>query len=154
MQADGDRECDGVGRPVTYHEHTMRKELDDLLCALAPKLYAQRNMPASQTCMCWGFPGDGWFGLLLEASVALEALNLRIQAVQVKEKFGTLRFYIGGPDFNDERVQAIVRRAEERSCVECETCGAAGKRRGGGWIQTLCDAHAPEVEADDDEDEA
>lgn len=127
----------------------MRQELDDLLCALAPKLYAQRNMPMSQTCMCWGFPGDGWFGLLLEASLALEALNLRIEAVQVKEKFGTLRFYIGGPDFNDERVQAIVRRAERRSAVECEECGAAGKGRGGGWIRTLCDAHAPVEEADD-----
>lgn len=126
----------------------MRQELDDLLCVIAPKLYVQRNAPMSQTCMCWGFPGDGWFGLLLEASVALEALDLRIAAVQVKEKFGTLRFYIGGPDDRDERVNAIVRRAEERSCVECEDCGAAGERRGGGWIRTLCDnCYTPE---DDD----
>jgi len=131
----------------------MRQELDNLLCAVAPKLYAQRNMPMSQTCMCWGFPGDGWFGLLLEASLALEALDLRIEAVQVKEKFGTLRFYIGGPDWNDERVNAIVRRAEQRSAVECEDCGAAGERRGGGWIRTLCDAHAPVEEADDDDDD-
>lgn len=129
----------------------MRKELDDLLCAIAPKLYAQRNLPASRTCMCWGFPGDGWFGLLLEASVALEEFD--VQAVQVKEKFGTLRLYLAGPDSNDERVHAIVRRAEERSCVECEECGAAGERRGGGWILTLCDAHyTPDPEDDDDDD--
>jgi hypothetical protein len=133
----------------------MRKELDDLLCAVAPKLYAQRNIPSSQTCMCWGFPSEGWFSLLLEASLSLEALDLRIQAVQVKEKFGTLRFYIGGPDDRDERVQAIVRRAERRSAVECEECGAFAKRRGSGWIRTLCDAHAPVEETyDDDEDEA
>jgi len=128
----------------------MKQELDNLLCALAPNLYAQRNLPMSQTCMCWGFPGDGWFGLLLEASLAIEALGLRVQAVQVKEKFGTLRFYLGGPDACDERVEAIIRRAEQRSAVECEECGAEGEARGGGWIQTLCDAHAPKEDDDDD----
>jgi len=126
----------------------MKKELDDLLCAIAPKLYTQRNQPANVTCMCWGFPGDGWFNLLLEASIELEKFD--VQAVQVKEKFGTLRLYIAGPDSRDERVQAIIRRAEERSCVECETCGAAGKRVGYGYTQTLCEAHAPAPEEDED----
>jgi len=115
----------------------MRQELDDVLCAIAPFLYTQRNGKMSETCMCWGFPGDGWFGLLLEASIELEKFD--VQAVQVKEKFGTLRLYLAGPDSRDERVNAIVRRAEQRSSVECEDCGAAGERRGGGWIRTLCD---------------
>lgn len=118
----------------------MRLELDNLLCSVAPTLYQQRNQSMSVTCMCWGFPGDGWFGLLLEASIALEALGQGIVALQVKEKFGTLRLYTNV--VNDES-DAIIRRAEERSARECEECGAAGIPRDGGWVQTLCDAHAP-----------
>lgn len=123
----------------------MRQELDELLYKLAPNLYRQRNMPMNMTCMCWGFPGDGWFGLLLEASLAIEAILVQLpegqrpSAVQVKEKYGTLRFYMTG--YNDE-IDVIIRRAEQRSAVECEECGAAAKRRGDGWIKTLCDAHA------------
>lgn len=129
----------------------MRQELDDLLCKVAPFLYKQRHGKMSETCMCWGFThGDGWFNLMLEASIELEKFD--VQAVQVKEKFGTLRLYLAGPDCRDERVDAIVRRAEARSAVECEDCGAAGERRGGGYIQTLCDAHyTPEPEDEDDD---
>ena len=52
--------------------------------------------------MCWGFEcGEGWYDALKKLSCGLEALNLlvydkykvRIQADQVKEKYGTLHFY-------------------------------------------------------------
>lgn len=65
-------------------------------------LYCQRNLPMTKTCMCWGWEcNDGWNTALRELSCALEVLNLqfydkykvRIQADQVKEKFGTLHFY-------------------------------------------------------------
>lgn len=65
-------------------------------------LYAQKNKSMQETCMCWGWEcGEGWNDILADASYQLEALNmivypkykLRIQAEQVKEKFGTLRFY-------------------------------------------------------------
>jgi len=58
---------------------------------------------------------------------------------QVKEKFGTLRFYYSG---GDDHVDGVVRMAEAISAVTCEECGAPGKTRHGGWIRTLCDAHA------------
>jgi hypothetical protein len=57
---------------------------------------------------------------------------------QVKEKFGTLRFYYTG---GDDEISGMVRMAESMSGVVCEECGAPGKRRGGGWIYTACDAH-------------
>ncbi len=117
----------------------MRKELDAVLCAVAPILYQQRHGNMSVTCMCEGFPGDGWFGLLLEASIALEALDEDVVALQVKEKFGTLRLYT---DVHSDKVEAIIKRAEVRSSLECEECGALGRIRAGGWIKTLCDAHA------------
>ena len=63
----------------------------------------------------------------------------QVVASQVKEKFGTLRFYYSG---GDDIVSGIERMAESMTAVTCETCGAPGKSRSGGWIQTLCDAHA------------
>lgn len=63
----------------------------------------------------------------------------QVVAIQVKEKFGTLRFYYYG---GDDVVNGIERMAESMSARMCETCGAPGTARGGGWIQTLCDEHA------------
>jgi hypothetical protein len=66
----------------------------------------------------------------------------QVVAIQVKEKFGTLRFYYSG---GDDVVSGIERMAESMSAVTCETCGAPGVTRSGGWIQTLCDTHAEEA---------
>ena len=60
---------------------------------------------------------------------------------QIKEKFGGLRFYYQG---GDEKVDGMVRMAECWADHSCEECGAPGKRRGGGWIRTLCDHHESE----------
>ena len=63
---------------------------------------------------------------------------------QIKEKFGTLRFYYqGGDDF----ISGAVWLAESLSASMCEECGAPGKRTSGGWIKTLCDFHIAEREA-------
>lgn len=66
----------------------------------------------------------------------------QVVASQVKEKFGTLRFYYSG---GDEYISGIEAMADSMSAVTCETCGAPGKPRKGGWIQTLCDTHAAEA---------
>ena len=60
---------------------------------------------------------------------------------QVKEKFGTLRFYYYG---GDEYISGLVDMAEGMSARTCEECGAPGAIRTGGWIKTLCDKHAEE----------
>jgi hypothetical protein len=57
---------------------------------------------------------------------------------QVKEKFGTLRFYYDG---GDAVVDGMVRMAEALSAVTCEQCGSPGHTREGRWIRSLCDAH-------------
>jgi hypothetical protein len=54
---------------------------------------------------------------------------------QVKEKFGTLRFYYTG---GDDVIDGMVRMAESMTEVTCEECGNIGERRGGGWIHTYC----------------
>lgn len=65
----------------------------------------------------------------------------QVTVTQVKEKFGTLRFYYDG---GDDVISGMVGFAEALSACTCEQCGAPGVRRGGGWIRTLCDTHATE----------
>ena len=58
---------------------------------------------------------------------------------QVKEKFGTLRFYM---DTNIKQFRHYAEFAETMSGVTCEECGAPGTSRNGtGWIHVKCDEH-------------
>jgi hypothetical protein len=57
---------------------------------------------------------------------------------QVKEKFGTLRFYYTG---GDDEISGMVRMAESMSGVTCEECGNPGETKGQGWVVTLCETH-------------
>lgn len=130
----------------------MRPYFDRTLVADFPMLYAQRDGDLRETCMCWGFDvGDGWERIIRNLSVELEFLNetvpgLFIEAVQVKEKFGGLRFYavVNCTDratrkFWADIVWALTDNAEHRSLWTCETCGKSGRLRPGGWMVTLCD---------------
>lgn len=113
----------------------MTPENDAKLCAKYPKLYAQRNLPMQETCMCWGFPGDGWYDLIDRLSAKLEPLG--VEAVQVKEKFGTLRFYTNK---YVEAAEEAIRDAEAESAKTCEICGSKkASVCGGFWLKTLCD---------------
>lgn len=112
----------------------MKKELQEKFYKNFPKLYQQHKLPASQTCMCWGICcGDGWYDLLWELSEKLESMG--VQAVQVKEKLGTLRFYT---DLYNEEISKLIREACDKSSVICEVCGNPGSLRTDGWWETLC----------------
>ena len=70
---------------------------------------------------------------------------------QVKEKFGTLRFYYQG---GDDVIDGMVRMAESMSGVTCEECGKPGTSTGGGWIKTVCKEHGGiDYESEEDNDE-
>lgn len=74
----------------------------------------------------------------------------QVVAIQVKEKFGGLRFYYNG---GDDFVQGVVHMAESMSYDTCEVCGAPGKPTRGGWIRTLCKEHGgDDGESSDSED--
>lgn len=66
------------------------------------------------------------------------------RASQVKEKFGTLRFYM---TCETKEMSEAIRVAEEESARTCERCGMPGEQRGGGWVLTLCDRCHNEQEA-------
>lgn len=150
----------------------MKKELDEALCAAYPKIFKDRRGDVKETLMCWGFEcGDGWYQVLdslcgniqhhIDWSHKNHAWDLKwneehqeeqrpvrepvpqVVAVQVKEKFGGLRFYYDG---GDEQISGMVRMAESWAANTCETCGSPGKMRNGGWIRTLCDKHETEYQ--------
>ena len=54
---------------------------------------------------------------------------------QVKEKFGTLRFYYSG---GDDYISGMVSLAESMTGVTCEECSAPAETHGPGWIRTIC----------------
>jgi hypothetical protein len=69
-----------------------------------------------------------------------------VVVTQVKEKYGTLRFYHNG---GDQFISGVVSMAEAMSAVTCETCGNPGKTHSGPWIRTLCDEHAAKKNGQD-----
>lgn len=81
---------------------------------------------------------SGWYGLIKNLIVELIEAGWDKEIHQVKQKFGTLRFYIGG---STDRIWEIIREYERVSAVTCEVCGEVGELRSGGWIETLCDKH-------------
>ena len=76
----------------------MTPELDKKLVEDFPLLYRDRYESPRKTALCWGFPGDGWEPLIRKLSEKLEGYNRGhpeecIVVTQVKEKFGSLRYY-------------------------------------------------------------
>ncbi|PWR18353.1 hypothetical protein [Zavarzinia compransoris] len=120
----------------------MRRDLDQYLCAKYPKIFVDRHADMRVTAMCWGFScGDGWFGIIDRLCGNLQEISDRTEcqavAVQVKEKFGGLRFYIRSGD--TEHLNAIT-EAENASYLTCEECGEPGRlREERSWLRTLCD---------------
>lgn len=111
---------------------------------------------------------DGWYELLYglcgEITEAYKKHGAPVDIVidQIKEKYGTLRFYYhheeaegglnaidfpeGSTRFSQDdidlrrEISGIVDKWEEKSSEVCEKCGRAGVLREDlQWIQTLCD---------------
>ena len=123
----------------------MNEQNTEYLCKTYPQLY-DMSKPPTESLMCFGFPDDGWFNLIKDLSDKIVATGVKVHVVQVKEKFGTLRYYVDiatGTSREDvEKVYRLISEAEAKSEVTCEVCGEPGKLRQGGWIKCLCDIHA------------
>ena len=124
----------------------MNPELDAQLVAKYPKIFADRYEDPTKTAMCFGFEcGDGWYNIIdalceeIQRCLDYDSDLEQVVAFQVKEKYGSLRFYT---NTGNDVIYALIDLAETLSERTCEVCGAPGKSRGGGWIRTLCDEHA------------
>lgn len=99
--------------------------------------------------------GDGWIPMinrLTDQLVSIIKLHNEetddecvIELVQIKEKFGGLRYYYS-IDSEDtafkSQIRDIVSVYEHASYFICEVCGAYGERsRCRGWYKTVCDEH-------------
>lgn len=79
--------------------------------------------------------GDGWYELLNELCQKLMEVDPECIASQVKEKYGTLRFYAQV----SENGQNIIDEYEHRSGHVCESCGSTKNvRQDGSWVRTRC----------------
>lgn len=135
----------------------MSPELDSQLVKKYPVIFKDRFGDMKKTAMCWGFEcGDGWYHLI-DSLCGQITHHLKYNAKpdttpfvcsQVKEKFGTLRFYGDG---GDDKIDAFIWFAESFSGRICEQCGAPGKVRGGTWLYTSCNEHAREGDKDEDD---
>lgn len=88
---------------------------------------------------------NGWYNILdsvcykIQSYIDDHAPKVpQIEATQVKEKFGGLRFYFGG---GDDFIYELIHEAERKSTSVCETCGEPGsiinKRN---WLVCRCTA--------------
>lgn len=81
----------------------------------------------------------------IEAKLA-KAIEELPTLAQVKEKFGTMRFYVDG---GTPEMHNYIEFAEAMTGRTCEVCGDRGKSRSGGWIRVLCDKHSREQDEKD-----
>ena len=88
---------------------------------------------------------DGWQGIVEKTDQMLAYIDPDYEIHQVKEKFGTLRYYfttaLKYETIEHKIMDSIVMAAELRSSRTCETCGKYGETRDLPWVRTLCDEH-------------
>jgi hypothetical protein len=83
---------------------------------------------------------EGWYQLVLDCDRELTQIDPGYQIVQIKQKFGGLRYYFesllssAGKAMDD-----VVTKYEAVAAVTCEATGNPGvlMRSEGGWVKTL-----------------
>lgn len=136
----------------------MSPEKQQILFDRYPALFRERNLPMTQTCMCWRIEaqGDGWFQLLDTLCARIEAIKAVVPGLdvafgQVKSKFGELRAYRGiitaPSDVWAGIIDALIENATTESCRTCEETGEYGSTHysPSGWVRTLSAAKAKEL---------
>lgn len=96
------------------------------------------NLPFGIEC------GPGWYGIIKDLCRKLELhlradpeLKKQFRVLQVKEKYGTLRFYTS---VYNTRIEDMITEAEDLSEKTCEQCGKPGEMREvDGWYFVACD---------------
>ena len=130
----------------------MKDELQVALVKDFPHVFYRDPIPGREPWSMFGFEcSDGWEPLLREAATKLEPLFAQgiandpegfkfgyYRTSQIKEKYGTLRWYLSG---GTEEMEAIINKAEIKSHKTCEQCGKKGKVRGHGWLYCACFEH-------------
>ena len=83
---------------------------------------------------------EGWFQIVLDCHKELEAIDPEYAPLQIKEKFGELRYYYEPSNqLLRESMDAVIRKYEQISRQTCEVTGKPGvlMKSIGGWYKTL-----------------
>jgi hypothetical protein len=84
--------------------------------------------------------GPGWSSIVSDLIHDLKKMGWDGELHQIKEKYGGLRFYIGG---GSDAIFKRIDDAERDSLKTCEECGAVGEPRTENfWVATRCEKHA------------
>ena len=86
----------------------------------------------------------GWWLKIEKLDKQLTYLFPGYMIGQVKEKFGTLRFYADFPSEDEVKLSiahSLITAVESSSYSTCIECGNYGEVRDKGWLRVLCDEH-------------
>jgi hypothetical protein len=121
----------------------MKKELEDKLIEIAPWMFRYENWnDIRSTLISFGFEcGDGWYEIFKELIEEIKKIDINktCRVIQIKEKYGTIRFYENSAPEVDDQITKLIRKAEEKSKVTCEVCGKEGHLIQGGWWMVRCE---------------
>jgi len=92
--------------------------------------------------------GEGWHEIIRTLEEKLNAIDPEFELLQVKEKFGGLRYYAhtSQPD-QGTNFHQLISLAEEATFHTCEQCGKPAETHSyRGWLKTFCEEHRAERE--------
>ncbi len=83
---------------------------------------------------------EGWYDLIDNLCHAVSTHFPNVRVLQIKEKFGGLRFYTSSDDSNPTLLRELLAKAENASFDICEICGQPGKTCNytPSYIRTVC----------------
>ena len=121
---------------------------------MSPEMEAKllKEFPKLLTGLHHVATGDGWFPIIWSSLRKMERYckehECDVTVPVIKEKFGLLRlgFDITGNGIDYNAINDMANEAEMASGGTCEECGAPGRIRTKGWLQTLCDVHEKRAE--------
>ena len=84
---------------------------------------------------------EGWYQIVLDCDRELTQIDPSYQIVQIKQKFGGLRYYFESSPLLGTRkaMDDVVTKYEAVAAVTCEATGNPGvlMKSEGGWVKTL-----------------
>ena len=86
---------------------------------------------------------EGWYQIVVDCDKELTAIDPNYQILQIKEKFGGLRYYMTPSNDTTEeqrdKMYKVISKYEVKAAQTCEATGKSGvlMRSIGGWFKTL-----------------
>jgi hypothetical protein len=89
---------------------------------------------------------SGWNKIILNCHKELSEIDPFYEVLQIKEKFGGLRYYFQPQTLVQttiDKMYDVVRKYESLSLLTCEKCGEPGNAHllNDRWMKTYCEKH-------------